>query len=138
MSLYDIALEIAINAHKNQFDKAGVDYIQHPLYVANLVSTDEEKCAALLHDVVEDSEYTLDDLTVKGIPQAVVTAVLILTKQQGVPYDDYLKKVKQNKIARAVKLADLQHNSDLSRLSNINEKDIKRQEKYKKAIGYLQ
>ncbi|MBO0456295.1 HD domain-containing protein [Enterococcus hulanensis] len=137
MTLYDLALAIAQEAHKGQVDKAGIDYINHPIYVASLVETDEEKAAALLHDVIEDSDMTLSDLLNRGIPSEVLQAVSILTKDKKLTYQEYLSRVKTNEIARKVKLADLKHNSDLSRITNPSEKDFSRSEKYKKAIEFL-
>jgi len=137
LNLYDKALVIAEKAHKGQVDKAGKDYIEHPLFVASLVNSEEEKATALLHDVIEDSSYTFDDLLNAGIPTDVVEAVSLLTKPRDVSYQVYLDGIKKNHIARIVKLADLTHNSDLSRLPDISEKDIERQEKYKRAIEYL-
>ena len=136
-SMFDLALSIAKKAHKGQYDKAGVDYIEHPLFVASLVDTQEEKAVALLHDVLEDSPYTAEELILAGLPETVVTAVQVLTKKKGQDYQQYLELVKSNPIARCVKLADLKHNSDLSRLATITEKDLERFEKYKKAIDYL-
>lgn len=137
MSLYEKALKIAVKAHQGQKDKAGNDYIQHPVFVASLVDGEQEKAVALLHDVVEDSSYTSSDLVKVGIPSEVVKAVSILTKSKDISYQAYLEDVKMNPMARVVKLADLTHNSDLSRLNVITEKDIERQNKYKKAIEYL-
>ncbi|MDT2595990.1 HD domain-containing protein [Enterococcus dongliensis] len=137
MSLYDLALIIAQEAHKGQVDKAGIDYIHHPIYVASLVETDEEKAVALLHDVIEDSDITLSDLLNHGIPNNVLKAVSILTKNNKLSYQEYLVQVKSNELARKIKLADLKHNSDLSRITDPNKKDYERLEKYKKAIKYL-
>lgn len=137
MSLYVKALEISKIAHEGQMDKAGVDYIQHPIYVASLVNTEEQKAVALLHDVIEDSEITKEDLIHAGISTNVVEAVNTLTKVRGESYINYLKKVKSNNLARVVKLADLQHNSDLTRIKKPNKKDFERLEKYKQAIEYL-
>ena len=136
-SMFDLALSIAKKAHKGQFDKAGVDYIKHPIYVASQVESEEEKAVALLHDVLEDSSVTAEELLNAALPETVVTAVQILTKQIGQDYQIYLQAVKSNPLARCVKLADLKHNSDLSRLATITEKDLERFEKYKKAINYL-
>lgn len=136
-SMFDSALSIAKKAHKGQYDKAGVDYIEHPLFVASLVDTQEEKAVALLHDVLEDSPYTAEELILAGLPETVVSAVQILTKKKGQDYQQYLELVKSSPIARRVKLADLKHNSDLSRLATVTEKDLERLEKYKKAIDYL-
>lgn len=137
MLLYQQALAIAEDAHKGQVDKAGVAYIQHPLYVASLVEGELAKTIALLHDVVEDSAWTLEDLRMEGLPEEVVQAVGILTKNRDESYKEYLMHVKQNPLARQVKLADLQHNSDLSRLTTVTEIDRKRAEKYRQAIAFL-
>ena len=137
MLLYQQALAIAKDAHKGQVDKAGVEYIQHPLFVASLVEGELAKTVALLHDVVEDSDWTLEDLRKEGLPEEVVQAVGILTKKRNENYEEYILRVKQNPLARQVKLADLKHNSDLSRLDNVTDRDRKRVAKYQKAIAYL-
>lgn len=137
MLLYQQALAIAKDAHKGQVDKAGVDYIQHPLFVASLVEGELAKTVALLHDVVEDSDWTLEDLRKEGLPEEVVQAVGILTKKRNENYEEYILRVKQNPLARQVKLADLKHNSDLSRLANVTDRDRKRVAKYQKAISFL-
>ena len=131
------AYEIAKRAHLGQVDKAGEDYIKHPEKVASFVKTDEEKTVAYLHDVIEDTELTLEDLYECGFSKEVIEAVDIITKKRGEDYQSYLNSVKKNKLARAVKLADLRHNSDLTRLTKVTEKDIKRKEKYQKAIDFL-
>ncbi|MGG4264845.1 HD domain-containing protein [Peribacillus simplex] len=133
-----IAHEIAKKAHAGQVDKAGVNYIKHPETVASFVDTPEQKAAAYLHDVLEDTEVTADDLRSAGIPERVIEAVQVLTKDRNTPYFDYLSKVKTNPIARVVKLADLKHNSDRSRLVKIAANDLKRLEKYKKAGKFLE
>ena len=135
--MIDISLAIARKAHAGQVDKAGVDYIQHPLYVASQVKTEQEKAVALLHDVLEDSDITAADLLAYGLSNEVVTAVQTLTKKKGQSYQDYLEKVKSNNLARVVKLADLKHNSDLSRLKTVSNTDYERVKKYKNAIRYL-
>ena len=131
------AYEIAKKAHLGQVDKAGEDYIKHPEKVASFVKTDEEKAVAYLHDVIEDTELTLEDLYEYGFSKEVIEAVDIITKKRGEDYQSYLNSVKKNKLARAVKLADLRHNSDLTRLTKVTEKDIERKEKYQKAINFL-
>ena len=135
--MLELALSIATEAHGGQFDKAGIDYIEHPIFVASQVDSEEEKAVALLHDVIEDSSVTAEELLNAGLPETVVTAVQILSKKKGQDYQTYLKTVKSNPLARAVKLADLKHNSDLSRLETITDKDLGGLEKYKKAIDYL-
>ena len=136
-SMVDLALSIVRQAHEGQLDKAGVDYIEHPIYVASQVDTEEEKAVALLHDVIEDSPVSAEELLQAGLPETVVTAVQVLTKKKEQDYQTYLETVKKNPLARLVKLADLKHNSDLSRLSSITEKDRERLKKYKKAIDFL-
>ncbi|MBK5424392.1 HD domain-containing protein [Bacillus sp. TH30] len=133
-----IAHEIAKKAHVGQVDKAGMDYIKHPETVASFVNTTEEKATAYLHDVLEDTEITAADLLSAGIPHNVVEAVQVLTKEKYMPYFEYLSRVKENFLARTVKLADLKHNSDRSRLARITDKDLKRLEKYRKAIQFLE
>ena len=135
--MLELALSIATEAHRGQFDKAGIDYIEHPIFVASQVDSEKEKAVALLHDVIEDSSVTAEELLNAGLPETVVTAVQILSKKKGQDYQTYLKTVKSNPLARAVKLADLKHNSDLLRLETITGKDLERLEKYKKAIDYL-
>lgn len=135
--LEELAFEIAKTAHAGQTDKAGLDYILHPLQVAAEVTTDEEKAVALLHDIIEDTDVTASELLAKGLPDNVVEAVEALTKKHNQNYAAYLAGVKKNRLATAVKLADLKHNSDLSRLEKITQKDRHRAEKYRKAIEYL-
>lgn len=135
--LEELAFEIAKEAHAGQTDKAGLDYILHPQQVAATVATDEEKAVALLHDIIEDTDVTASELLAKGLPIAVVEAVEALTKKKNQNYSDYLANVKKNGLATTVKLADLKHNSDLSRLEKITKKDRDRAEKYRKAIEYL-
>ncbi|WP_277287137.1 HD domain-containing protein [Sneathia sanguinegens] len=137
MNKYELALKIATEAHKGQVDKAGVPYINHPLTVASLVDTEEEKIVALLHDTIEDTNITEQDLLNYGFSNKIVEAVKLLTHNKNVPYMDYVAKIKDNELARKVKIADLTHNSDLSRLKEITEKDKKRYEKYQKALLYL-
>lgn len=103
-----VALEIAIKAHKGQVDKERVDYIKHPLKVACMVTSEKAKIVALLHDVIEDSEYTLEDLRNSDFTEEIVDAVSVLTKPKNMSYNDYLNRVKGNRLARQVKLADLQ------------------------------
>ncbi|WP_311696306.1 HD domain-containing protein [Sneathia sanguinegens] len=137
MNKYELALKIATEAHKGQVDKAGVPYINHPLTVASLVDTEEEKIVALLHDTIEDTNITEQDLLNYGFSNKIVEAVKLLTHNKNVPYMVYVAKIKDNELARKVKIADLTHNSDLSRLKEITEKDKKRYEKYQKALLYL-
>lgn len=131
------AMIIAYYAHQNQFDKSGVPYVFHPIHLAEQMDTEEECIVALLHDTVEDSDVTFDDLE-KDFSPEVVQAVKLLTHDSKVDYMDYVRAIKMNPIARKVKLADLHHNSDLTRLTNPTEKLINRIEtKYRKAIEIL-
>ncbi len=130
------AMNIAYSAHMGQFDKAGVPYIFHPIHLAEQMDTEEECIVALLHDVVEDTNVTFEDLE-KDFPKSIIDAIKLLTHDKSVDYMEYVKNLKSNPIAKKVKLADLRHNSDTARLLKITEKDIKRVEKYKKAIQLL-
>ena len=132
-----MALEIAKEAHAGQFDKGGKPYISHPQAVSAAFDDDYRHAAALLHDVVEDTPITLDELRDRGVPAVVVEAVAVLTKRKGETYWAYLEKVKANPIARDVKKADLRHNSQLSRIPNLTERDYLRLQKYKDAYAYL-
>ena len=136
MKMANIALEIAISAHKGQKDLGGRDYIEHPKAVANLLETDEEKTIGYLHDVLEDTSITEEDLVTMGISSEIVSAIKVLTKKRGEPYTEYIERVKENELARKVKIADLQHNMDLSRIPNPTKRDFERLEKYKKALMY--
>ena len=137
--LLDKAFEIAQHAHDGQVDKGGRPYIEHPLAVSKAVSSHDEKIVALLHDVVEDTKITLNDLRNAGFGAVIVAAISALTKTASEPYDDYLKRVKANPLARAVKTADIKHNMNLSRLGRKpNHSDMKRVEKYEMALSYLE
>lgn len=131
------ALQIATAAHSGQVDKAGADYIKHPIAVAEQLETEEEQTVALLHDVVEDTAVTLEDLESCGFSDSVLHAVDCLTHKEGEPRDAYLQRVSKNPLAVKVKLADLKHNSDLSRISEPTEKDFQRAERYKTEIAFL-
>ena len=138
--LINKALAIAFEAHKNQSDKAGHPYILHPLHIADQMKGEFAVCVALLHDVVEDSGMTFEKLSDEGIPATVIAALKILTHDQSVPYMDYIKNIKEsgNSLAINIKLADLRHNSDLSRLDNIDERMIQRYFKYMEAMAILE
>jgi (p)ppGpp synthase/HD superfamily hydrolase len=133
----DKALEIAKIAHFGHFDKAGVDYINHPLAVASMVELENEKIVALLHDVVEDSSFTFHDLEKEGFDSDIILAISLITKKKDDDYSEYLHRVKGNPLARVVKIADLKHNMDLSRLKYVSNKDMTRLNKYKAALEYL-
>ena len=131
------ALKLCFEAHKEQVDKSGLPYVFHPFHLAEQMESEETTVVALLHDVVEDTDYTIEDLTAMGFDKAVTDAIALMTHADGVDYMDYVRAIKENPIAKAVKLADLTHNSDLSRLDIIDEKALQRAKKYKEAIKIL-
>ena len=131
------AMKIAFEAHKNQTDKNGIPYIYHPVHLAEQMTDEKTICVALLHDVVEDTDVTFEELEKEGFSEDIICALKLMTHDDAVPYMDYIKEIKTNPIATAVKLADLRHNSDLTRLDVVDEKAKNRAEKYKKAIELL-
>jgi (p)ppGpp synthase/HD superfamily hydrolase len=133
------ALKIAFEAHKDQCDKGGIPYIYHPAHLAEQMEDSLSCCVALLHDVVEDTPLSLDDLRAKGVSEEAVAAVALLTHEEGVDYMDYVRKIKEsgNQAAIKVKLADLRHNSDISRRDDPIESLAKSIEKYKAAMELL-
>ena len=130
------AYEIAKKAHKGQVDKAGVDYINHPLTVASKCQSEDERIVALLHDVVEDTDVTLEDLS-KVFDKHIIEAIDAITHREGVSYEDYLLNLKKNELALQVKLKDIENNMDLSRIKNPTQKDYGRLEKYRFALNVL-
>lgn len=131
------ALSLCFEAHKNQLDKSGMPYVFHPFHLAEQMETVETVVVALLHDIVEDTDYTIDDLKNMGFPNTVTDAIALMTHDANTEYMDYVARIKTNPIAKAVKLADLRHNSDTTRLDKVTEKDLKRVEKYTAAIKFL-
>ena len=133
------ALRIAFDAHKDQVDKTGLPYIFHPFHLAEQMNDEISTCVALLHDVVEDTETTFEDMAAQGISDEVINTLRLLTHDKAVPYMDYVRCIKDSKnaVAITVKLADLLHNADVSRLNVIDEKTNKRLEKYRAAIRFL-
>ncbi|MBQ8412835.1 MAG: HD domain-containing protein [Lachnospiraceae bacterium] len=132
------AINLCFKAHEGQLDNSGVPYVLHPVHVAEQMDTEDSTCVALLHDVVEDTDYTLQDLVDAGFPDRIVEAVRCLTKKPGIDYMEYIKVVKTNPLATKVKLADMEHNSDLTRLNTVTDKDVRRNDKYQKARMYLE
>lgn len=128
------AMKIAYEAHKDQTDKSGVPYIFHPIHVAEQMTDEMTTCVALLHDVVEDTDITFEQLMGTGFPNEVISALRLLTHDKSVPYSEYIEGIKGNPIATAVKLADLKHNSDPARLQIIDDNAKQRMEKYRAAI----
>ncbi len=133
------ALNIAYEAHAGAYDKGHVPYVFHPIHIAEEMDDEISTTVALLHDVVEDSSWTLKDLEREGIPEEVLEAVELLTHEEGVPYHEYIKKMTINPIAVKVKMADLRHNMDESRILVEDRKpDMKLNiVKYKKEYDYL-
>lgn len=130
------AMIIAYEAHKNQVDKSGVPYIYHPIHVAEQMNTENECIIALLHDVVEDTNVTFKQLE-EVFSKEIIDILKLLTKKKEIDYYEYINKIKENAVARKAKIADIKHNLDRSRLDVITDKDIKREEKYKKALSIL-
>ena len=131
------ALRLSFDAHINQVDKSGMPYVYHPIHLAEQMKDEDTIIVALLHDVVEDTDTTIEDIRKLGFSKDVCEALSLMTHDDSVPYMDYIKKLRSNQIAKAVKLADLKHNSDLTRLDIVTEKDRKRVEKYKAAEQLL-
>lgn len=137
--LINKAIDIAYSAHKNQRDKAGRPYFLHPVVVASQMENESEVCVALLHDVIEDSDITLSELEAV-FPEEITQAVGVLTHKEGTDYFDYIREIKRNPIARKVKLADLEHNMDITRLDSPGQIEAfnKRRRKYEVAKQILQ
>ena len=131
------AILFAYDAHRGQYDKSGLPYITHPLHVAESMESEDECVVALLHDVLEDTDITIEDLTRIGISDRQIAALKLLCHDDSVPYLEYVQAIRGDQIARKVKLADLHHNSDLTRMNVITTQDIERVEKYKQAIEIL-
>ena len=135
--LTKMAMKLCFAAHKDQLDKSGLPYVFHPFHLAEQMTDELTTVTALLHDVVEDTPYALEDLRQMGFPEEVMEALRLLTHDDDTPYLDYVVRLKDNPIARAVKLADLRHNSDMTRLDHVDDWALKRAEKYQKAIALL-
>ena len=131
------AISMALKAHQGQLDKGGHPYILHPLAVMNRVHTLDEKMVAVLHDVVEDSDVTLEELRREGFEAPIIEAVALLTKLEGESYEQFIDKVSTHTLARQVKIADIQENMDLSRIPNPTDDDRRRLDKYKRALHQL-
>ena len=134
---FQIALELAVEKHKNQTDKAGNPYILHPLHVMENVNSKEGKIVAILHDIIEDTDITEDYLLKIGLSKRIVDAVVALTRSEDMDYQEYIKNLSSNPLAKEVKLADLEHNMDLKRLPTLEKKDLERNRKYQIAYHYL-
>jgi len=135
--LLEKAISIALSVHKGKTDKGGNPYILHPLRVMLDMTTIEEKIVAVLHDVVEDSHTTIQNLREENYSEEILDALTLLTKNQNQTYNEYILEIKKNTLATKVKLADLRDNMDKKRLLNPNKKDIARINKYKIAYSLL-
>ncbi len=135
--LYDKALQIAIRAHKGQKDKAGHDYILHPIRVSERCDDPRAKIVALLHDTIEDTNVTADYLREEGFTEEIVEAVLAVTRREGEEYNDYVRRAAQNELGRMVKRADLEDNMDIRRLPELTDRDVERLRKYLRAWQYI-
>ncbi len=134
ISLIERAIEIAMEAHRGQKDGAGNPYILHPLRMMFAVPTESEKLVAILHDVVEDSDWTLKDLAKEGFPKKILDAVDSLTRRDDKEtYDEFVGRARKNPIAVRVKMADLADNMDVRRTGKVAAKDLKRFQKYYRA-----
>ena len=132
------AIRLMFDLHKEQTDKSGLPYVFHPWHVAESMDDEIAATVALLHDAVEDTDLTLEGVREAGFPEAVVVALGCMTHDDSVDYMDYVRALAPNAVARKVKLADLRHNADITRLDAPTEKDLARREKYLKAIELLE
>lgn len=138
MSTLERAIEIATEAHKGKFDKAGKDYIAHPLRVMEAGKSENEKIVGVLHDVVEDTPWTFEMLETEGFSDEVIAALKCVTKtSENENYDEFIERIKKNPLATAVKMNDLSDNMDIRRLPYLSDKDVKRLKKYLKAYKRL-
>ncbi|MBR7140560.1 MAG: GTP pyrophosphokinase, partial [Clostridia bacterium] len=115
------AMRLCFDVHKEQVDKTDMPYVFHPFYLATQMDDEVSTACALLHDVVEDTLTSFEDLRNMGFPHEVIEVLTLLTHEEGVPYMDYVKKIATNETAKKVKIADLKHNSDTTRLSQVDE-----------------
>lgn len=138
MATLERAIEIAREAHAGQVDKAGKDYINHPLRVMEMGKDKNEKIVGVLHDVVEDSDWTFEMLEEEGFAPEIIEALRCLTKlSKDEDYEHFMTRVKSNKLAMKVKLCDLVDNLDTSRLVNVTDSDVKRSKKYARAYASI-
>jgi (p)ppGpp synthase/HD superfamily hydrolase len=136
--LTEKAMRLCFDAHKDQEDKSGIPYVFHPIHLAEQMEEEKTTVVALLHDVVEDTDLSLEDLLEEGFPADVVEAIGLMTHAKGVDYMDYVQEIKKNPLARIVKMADLRHNSDPTRLRDPNEKILEKRRTYREALAFLE
>ena len=138
MTLLEKAIIIASKAHNGQKDKAGCEYILHPLRLMLQMKTQDEKIIAIVHDAIEDSDYTIQDLRHEGFGEEILNPLELLTRNnKNVAYEDYIKKIKTNPVATKIKIADLEDNMDLTRIKDLKEKDLSRLKRYNWAWHFL-
>lgn len=138
MSTLQRAIEIATQAHQGQLDKAGRDYIGHPLRVMEMGKTEDERIVGVLHDVVEDTDWSFEKLAAEGFSQDIIAALRCVTKlHENESYDEFIERIRKNPLATAVKINDLSDNMDIRRLPYLSDKDVKRLKKYLKAYKKL-
>ena len=137
MPTLEDAIALALEAHRGQVDKGGQPYILHPLRVMLRMESEVEKVVGILHDVVEDTWYTQEDLRSRGYPTEVLEPLDCLIKRPGEEYEDFIKRIEPNPLARRVKLMDIEDNMDVRRLSTMTENDLQRLERYRKAWAEL-
>jgi (p)ppGpp synthase/HD superfamily hydrolase len=137
MPTLEDAILFAVKAHRGQKDKGGESYILHPLRIMLRMKTKTEMIIAALHDIVEDTHYTVEDLCKIGYSEEILDAIKLLTRRNEETYDEFIQRLKPNPLARAVKIADLEDNMNLERIRNPNENDFRRVEKYKRALAEL-
>lgn len=130
-------IKLMFEKHKDQVDKSGMPYVFHPFHLAEQMDDEETTITALLHDIVEDTDTTFDDLRKLGFSDNVINALKLMTHDKNVDYFEYVKNISKNPIARKVKIKDLEHNMDTSRLDEVTDKDLERVKKYKKCYKYL-
>lgn len=137
LTLIEKAIQLAVHAHVTQKDKAGAPYILHPLRLMMKMDTENEQITAVLHDIVEDTPYSIDILKKSGFPDECLKAIDCLSRKENESYEEFIERVKDNPLAKKVKMADLEDNMDMSRINDITEKDKKRLAKYQKAYNVL-
>ena len=137
MATLEHAIALAVEAHKGQKDKNGQPYILHPLRVMLRLERELDRIVGILHDVIEDTSITPDDLRKAGYSEEILAALDCVTKREGEAYEDFVRRAESNPIAKRVKLADLEDNMDLKRLSQVLPKDIDRLNRYLNAWRHL-
>lgn len=137
MGTLEDAIALAVKAHRGQTDKNGQPYILHPLRVMLRLETEEEKIVGILHDVVEDTDVTVEELRATGYSEEILAALDCVTKREGEAYEDFVRRSASNLLAKRVKLADLEDNMDIKRLSEVRPKDVDRLNRYMKAWATL-